>query len=102
MTGLRWTGEMAHRGDFLIDLGRVGALAVGILGAKHFEYAHTEGVYVDELVVILFVELRCHELRRPWNKEQQQRFRTRAPPPLDSFVFGAPTVIGPSRQEGHM
>ena len=67
------TGEMAHRSDFLIDLGRVGALAVGVLRAKHFEHTHAEGVYVDELVVILFVELRCHELGRPWKKEQQQR-----------------------------
>lgn len=54
-----------HRDDFLVDLDGVRALAVGVLEGDHLEHAHPERVYVDQLVVLFFIHLRCHELGSP-------------------------------------
>ena len=50
--------------DLLVDLRGPRALGVGVLGRRHLEHAHPEGVDVDALVVLLVVHLGRHELRR--------------------------------------
>lgn len=55
--------ENTHRCDFLVNLGRIGAFAIRVLGSKHLQDTHTEGIYVNQLVVFLLVQFRRHELR---------------------------------------
>jgi hypothetical protein len=50
----------SYGGDFLVDLHRVRALAVGVLERDHLEDAHAEGVDVGAVVV----DLGRHELGR--------------------------------------
>lgn len=59
-------GYRPHPGRHLpVDLGDVVALAVGDLAGHHLQHAHSERVDVHLLRVLLLVQLRRHELRRP-------------------------------------
>ena len=59
----RWAGP--YVGHFTVDLGGVLTLRVRILGRRHLQDAHAEGVNVHGLIVLLLIHLWSHELRGP-------------------------------------
>lgn len=58
-------GAESYACDFAVDLGGVLTLGVWILGRRHLQDAHAEGVDVHGLVVLLLVHLWSHELWGP-------------------------------------
>ena len=58
---------ISYRCDSPIDLSGVGALCVGVFRSGHFQETHAEGVHIHQLIVVLLVHLRRHELGRTLN-----------------------------------
>ena len=72
---LRRVKSKDARNFVLLCLG-IGALVVRYVTGDNFEEEHTEGVYVHLFIVILVVELGCHELGRAkdtqWLRNQRK------------------------------
>ena len=50
---------------FLINLSRIPAFSIWRFKSDHFKQAHSKCINIDALIIVLFVELRGHELRSP-------------------------------------
>ena len=59
-----------NRGDFLVYLGGVSALHIGVLLRAHLQETHPERIYVHRLIIALLVHLRGHKFRSPWGREE--------------------------------
>lgn len=60
--------KMTYAGYSAVDLCSILALWVRVLWGGHLQHAHSKGIYIHWLVVLLLIHLRRHELRGTLNQ----------------------------------
>ncbi len=74
----RSASEPTYQGHFAVDLGGISTLAVGVLKCCQLQQAHAKGVNVHAVIILLIIQLWCHELRSAYRPsisfENTERF----------------------------
>lgn len=67
--GVTWKVEIkTYAGNSAVDLCSILALWVRVLWGGHLQHAHSKGIHIHWLVVLLLIHLRRHELRGTLNQ----------------------------------